>query len=148
MKWLVMAHATEARIYDLSKKNVAHAALIKTFDHEAGRLKNGELVSDKPGDYGRGSPLMGTAKFTKDHSPHEMELHYFAEQLAHWLEHERTAHHFDALVVAMDAHFYGIFEEHVSDQVKKLIVKYLHKNYLAQPEADIEKVVHELMLEI
>lgn len=144
-EWLVLAHATEARIYDLSKKNIKpHEALIKTLVHDQGRLQNHDLVSDKGGDYGKGANKVGAAAFTKDHSPHEMELNYFMEQLAHYLEHERTQNHVSKLVVAMDAHLYGIFEAHLSREVQKLIVKYFHKNYLPLPLAELEQVVSKI----
>jgi protein required for attachment to host cells len=143
--WLVLAHATDARIYDITRKDLTPKEMwVKTFTHAEGRLKNHELVTDKPGTYSQGFSEGGASQFAKDHSPHEMELNYFAEQLAHYLEHERTEHHYDKLVIVMDPHFYGIFEQHASAQVQKLVLKYVHKNYLAQPEADLNKAVLQL----
>lgn len=140
--WLVLAHATQANVYDISKKNISvQDTLIKSLSHAEGRLKNIELASDKAGDYG--TIEGGNAALTKSHSPHEMELNYFMEQLAHYLQHECAEHHFDKLVVVMDAHLYGIFEQHVAKEVQKHIVKYVPKNYLTLPEPELAQVITE-----
>ena len=140
-KWLVLANATHARIYDITHQNVK-PNVVKEFEHPEGRLKNGELVSDKPGDFRKDQG--GVGKFTKDHSPHEMEIIYFTEKIAHFLEEARNKNLVQELVICIDARMYGFLEEHLSSHVKAMIKKYIHKNYLTLPNAEVEKVVEEI----
>lgn len=140
--WLVIANTTEAKIYQIQNRTGYN--LIKHLSHEKSRLRSGELVTDKPGNYRFGPS--GHGQFSPTNDAHEDEKNNFAREIAAFLDQERKNNHYHALILCVDAHFHGILNKQLSQPVHDLIKRHLKKNYIPLPENKlndtIEAIIH------
>jgi len=155
--WLVIANATKIFVYHLAKhdgelKNLPalfrdhpHPELVIELDHPEGRMKGIDLVTDGQGHFK--SPGVSHGKFSEHHTPHQNEEIKFAEQLANFLNLERTQNKYQHLIICAPPHFYGTLKEHLSDQVLSLIKHHILKDYITLHGQGLIKVVEEIQKE-
>lgn len=103
--WILVAHRSGARLFEKAGKGNG-LQLVEEIRHPEGRLKNGDINSDKPGrafdKFGGGRHSM-----SKEHEPKEQVAIQFAKQLAEVLDRGRTGGRYGKLVLVAEPRFLG-----------------------------------------
>lgn len=126
MKRVILANSNTCGIYDYKKPT--ELTLVKTIECPENKLKDRELVSDRPGHYNTSSSARGTYEQASD--PEKILIDNFAKKLADTLNKWRNEHEFHELVVIMPPHMEGLFLLHLDKEVYKMIKKTLQKNLM------------------
>ena len=147
-KWLILACTNQVFVFDISKHKKEgdrhyKPPLVKEFLHPESKLKRTELVTDAGG-YFSGTSGSNQGKYVPHCDPHVVELENFAKEIARFLEHERTQHHYDQLILCAEPHFHGILNQAISQHVKPLITHHVQKDYVPFVK-DMAKVVDEVL---
>lgn len=124
--WLLVANASEARLFTLTGKN--DLKLIKEFTHPQSRLKDTEITSDRSGYFEKMSAGFG-GNFMEPTDPKKYEADTFARELANELESGRVSHYYEALILIASPQFYGMLNKHLSNNVGNLVSTHIAKDY-------------------
>ncbi len=111
-------------------------------NHPAGRKKDQEFSSDRPG---RTFSSQGSARhgMSPEISPHAHEREIFAKEILHLLEKELAAKGFERLILMAPAQFLGELKAHLSERLKTVVQKTRTKNFA---EWMSEKEIHEHLI--
>jgi protein required for attachment to host cells len=149
--WLIIANATTAFIYDISKdvhretlhggRKARHRLLIE-LNHEKSRLKTSELVDDDQGHYQSGGVSRG--KYESHSDPHHQEHEFFAKEIAEYLESERLKNHYESLVLCAGPHFHGLLNKALSKPTAQRIQKHIEKDYVPLPESERHEAIEHI----
>ncbi len=133
--WIVVADNCQARIYRLVK--FPKIEEISFHQHPESRLHNQDLVSSKPG---RSMQRGGTVRysFEPETEPRRLEAAKFATYLANFLSLAEKNGEFNRLYVMAEPSFLGIFRQHISPDIQKLIVAEVAKEFTSCDMATIE----------
>lgn len=103
--WILVAHRSGARLFENSGPGKG-LRLVEDIPHPEGRLKNGEINSDKPG---RAFDKLGGGRhsMSKEHEPKEQVAMQFARHLGEKLHLGRSQNRFARLVLVADPRFLG-----------------------------------------
>lgn len=142
-RWLLICNATRACIYDITKGKSHH--LLHTLSHPKGRLKDSDLVNYQMGHFGPKGEGPGVHAPHTD--PHETELIHFSEEIADFIDGEKSKNHFEQLIMCAEPHFQGLLNKSFSDQVKKVVSDHILKDYLPLPEAELKEMVEKIQKE-
>lgn len=118
--YALVANRASASLYRTMGPGVA-PELVRHFDHPEGRLKAGEINTDRPG---RGSDSSGggrTHAFTPNEAPVEHVARDFASQLAKDLGHARMNNEYDQLALIAPPRMLGYLREAMDTQTRGLI---------------------------
>jgi protein required for attachment to host cells len=149
--WLVIANSIKAYIYNLENSSGdigelhPEIPLIKTFSHEEGRMHAQDLLSDKDGHYS--TPGSARGAFSEHTPEHEIQLIKFSEEIAHFLEHARTQHEYQHLIICAEPHFYGVLKKHLPDHVQDLISHHILKDYVPLQAHNLQEVIEKIKKE-
>ena len=138
--WVLVANGSEARIYNRTT-NHKELEMVSEHRHPESRMKSGDLISDRSGNYQSGSSSMGHGSSQEPNPPKEHEMERFAQELADTLDQGRTANKFNRLVLVSPPHFSGLLNKQLNKQVKSLISSNVGKDYTKVAE-------HKLMEQI
>lgn len=129
--YVLVANRANASLFKTCGLNVA-PELVRRFEHPEGRLKSGEIDSDRAG---RSFDRMGGGShaMSVEESPVERVAHQFALQLATHLEHARENGEFDELGIIAAPRMLGHLRAALSKPVRALVFGELAKD-LDQPE--------------
>ena len=129
--WLIVGHRAGARILEHKGKELQ---LVSEVDHEEGKLRDGQINSDRPGRaYDRAGP--GRHSMGSEESPHDHVSNVFARELAEVLRVGRAEKRYDRLVLVAEPRFLGklrnaldaatgaMVEETVGKDLAKVAVK-------------------------
>lgn len=128
--WVLVSNSSYAEIYSIKGKEIT---LVQALDHPEGRLKSGEILSDRPGrsfeGRGRGGAGIGGSRHAlgSEVDVHMHEQQVFAKQIADVLQKEKSANKFDQLDIIAPPQFLGELRIILSDSVKKSIKKEINK---------------------
>ena len=124
--WVVVASGIETRIYALGKE---HGTLVQVhqIDHPAGRLKVTDLIEGRPGRFHARGHYTGEAFEIRD--PKETELHFYANQIADYLNAGRNSNQYEHIILMAAPHLLGILNESLNPHVDKKVTKRIHKDY-------------------
>lgn len=136
--WVVVANASEARIFSM-KRGKFKFNLIKEFEHPDSRKKTGELISDGIGRYKARDIASGT--FSSRTSPKRVEADHFANELAKFLDHERSINKYDLLMLVMPSHFQALLKNHISNPLRQQICGTIAKDYHAANQRELEGLI-------
>ena len=116
--WLVVANSSFAKIFKLEKKE--SLIEVESFEHPESRLRDSDLVSDKPG---RGFESVGQARHAMESqsSPKHQEFINFAKQLAHYLESARNKGEYERLYIAASPVLLGLLRQALHPATTKLL---------------------------
>ncbi|MFA6037980.1 MAG: host attachment protein [Legionellales bacterium] len=128
--WVLAADTTRANIYALGQIK-GELVLIKELENPEGRLKDGEIGFDKPGQFD--DPMHGHSESFEHTSPKAVELQQFARTIAKALESGRVNHAFERLVLVVSPHFHGILSKELDPHVIDMIHKIIQKDYMRIP---------------
>lgn len=124
MKRIVVGNTNQCSFYDYKRPNTLN--LIKAIECPENKLKDSELVSDRPGHYKTMSSTRGS--YEQETDPEKNKIDNFAKKLADILNHARNNHEYKELIVVMPAQMEGMLSQHLNKEVKKLIINRLEKN--------------------
>ena len=132
--WILVANAAAAAIFtnDGPQKGLVK---MKTMQHAASREKSSELVTDRPGHtQSRGN---GRGAYVPAKTPKEIEAERFALELARTLDHGRTAHAFQRVILIAPPHFMGLINQHLDPHVRQLVGASIEKDYTKLDEKEL-----------
>ena len=135
MKRVIAANSNHCCIYDYYDKK-HQLQLIKEFDHPENKLKDHELLCDRPGHYQTTHTNRGAFSQTCD--PAQVNIDNFARELARELNKERLHHEYTELVLIMSPQMEGLLAHHLSKQVSALIRHTIQKNMMHCTEAELQ----------
>lgn len=135
--WVVVADSRLAKIY--THKMNSHKEppiLLHTIEHPESKLRDQDLVSDRPGHYKTGGTSRGA--YVPRTEPKEVEINKFAQELAHLLDQGRVQNQFEYLFIFAEPHFYGLMGMHMTKHVKDMIKKVVQKDYTHLTEHELQ----------
>jgi len=143
--WILVANQSEARLLEYRGPH-EEMKLLREIPHPQGRLKEQDLVSDRPGKEQRGS-MKATHTYDPPVSAEEHETEVFAKHLADFLEKERAQNDFDNLALVAAPRFLGIlrksFSKSLDQKVSRAIPKDLPSTWVNDHELKAE--LHKLL---
>lgn len=140
MSWILIANRTGARIVD---KQGVNLTLRETIFHEAGRQRDRDVESDRPG---RAFDRMagGRHALTSSETPHDHDAKLFARELADRLRAGRTQQHVERLVLVAEPRFLGFLREALDDATARTVIATVPKDLAEVPLSDIARHLPEL----
>ena len=131
--WILVAESSRAKLYAAQGRTNPLSEL-EDFVHPAGRMHEGDLVSDSAGSDG-GSVGQGRHVMNEKTAAREQEHIDFAKELAQRLEAARVDGSFDQLVLIAPPAFLGLLRDNLSKGVMDRVSEQIDKN-LVQQTAD------------
>ena len=137
-KWIIVANSSFARIFSM---NTFHSLnLIKELNHPDSRKKDTELMSGSLGRYKvRGGA--GGGNFSSKTDPKKGEAEHFAKEIADVLEHGRTTHNFDSIILVTPPGFQGLLNKHLNPHVLAKVRKVIGKDYPHMKERELMGII-------
>ena len=134
--WILVANASLARLYEHLGPNKG-LKLVKEMIHPESRLKNADLVTDRPGSMAAGGNGQGAKQ---PHTvPKEHEAKVFAHELAQTLYNGRTRNAFGRAIVFAPPSFMGMLNAVIDHPTAQLITDRFEKDYTKSPEPQIKE---------
>ncbi len=152
--WILVCDASKARIFEGTKKNQPWA-LLETIDHPESRLKDQDLVTDRPGrvqqsavnGQGNGTLGKGSRSGMEPHiTPKEAEHQQFARFLADVLAKGHRERSYDNLLIVANPQFLGILRGILTEQIKKLVKATVDKDYTSLPTKDLQERLSDVWM--
>ncbi|HFD78907.1 MAG TPA: host attachment protein [Gammaproteobacteria bacterium] len=137
--WILVAESSRAKIY-ATENRTAIPEEVEDIVHPEGRLHEGDLVTDKPGN-DPGSVGQGPHVLDDKVSATRQEHIEFAKELAERLEAGRTSGRFDRLAIAAPPAFLGLLREKLSREVKEKVFREIDKNLVRLPPEELRNYV-------
>lgn len=125
MKWLVIFDSTICRIYNYDKNQII---LIKEVQHPENKLKDIDITTDKPGRYQSKDYAHGA--YSQKSDPKEIKIENFSREIANILEHGRSTHSYEKLILVASPHMNGLLLKHLNKQVHDLIALNIQKDLI------------------
>lgn len=129
--FVLVADGSRARLF-AKTDDTSKFALIEAFDHPESRLKNSELMADKPGRTFASGPT-NHARSAKEYrtNPKRVEAEKFAREIRHRLATHLDGHAFDDLVIAAPPKFLGLLRSTLStdDNMLGRVIAWHEKDY-------------------
>lgn len=123
--WVVLADTNSCRIYDY-RRRPEHLLLVKEITHPENKLRDVDLISDKPGRYVAGDLAHGAYSQASD--PKEIHIDNFSREIAKALDHGRATNAYRELIVISAPHMNGLLFQHVNKHVKDLVAHVIEKD--------------------
>jgi protein required for attachment to host cells len=138
--WIVVAHRAGARIIEHTRSGLQ---LVSEIEHAAGRLKDNEMGSDRPG---RAFSSAGTGRsaYSPRETAHDHAAHTFANELAQTLRAARNEHRFERLVLVAEPRFLGMLRGALDDATAALIHDEVHKDLAHVPLHDFQSHLRDV----
>ena len=141
--WVLVAESSRAKLYSA---NTRRGPLVEldTFVHPAGRMHEGDLVSDRPGSdggaVGQGRHIVADRTTAKKH-----ENISFAKEIAGNLDEARHKGSFDKLILIAPPAFLGLLRDNLSKETMDRVTDQIDKNLVQQPAQVVrDYVVNEV----
>lgn len=142
--WILVAQRTGATIYQ-SRGIGAPLSLITSIEHPRGRLKAGQLESDRPGRaydrIGGGRHSLSSEEPSPDRVAHE-----FALRLIERVDHARTQRAFERLVLIAPPKLLGSLRSALPDALRALLVATLPKDLQHSHAEEVSEQLAEMVL--
>ncbi|GAA3909627.1 hypothetical protein GCM10022228_20510 [Halomonas cibimaris] len=138
--YIVVADTARARLFTRDA-----LTLIEQEDlvHAAGRLHEGDLVTDSPGASVQES-ASNAPRASAEGAALQRENELFAKQVAERLYTARIDNSMEKLIVVAPPKFLGLLREKIDGATQKLIIHTLTKNLTKSTLAEIQDAVSEL----
>jgi protein required for attachment to host cells len=135
MIWVVTTNAVLCKIYHY-QKSPAKLLLLHELSHPENRLRKEEfLTSDKPGHYKSSSSNRGA--FSPRTDPKAVENNNFAREIARLLDHGRTDHAYDKLIVIGSPHMNGLLFQQLNKHVQELVTNEISKDLMRYSDREL-----------
>jgi protein required for attachment to host cells len=132
--WILVSNAANAKLYANHGPNQG-LTLVKETDHPESRLKNSELVTDRPGflqSSGNGHGARQPATLPKEHAARK-----FAHSLAQELCQARKTKQLDRIILVAPPAFMGLLNEELDPPTAQLVSDRFEKDYTKSPERQL-----------
>lgn len=124
--WILVANTSDAKLYSSENVRTENIRFEKELTHPASRMKTGEILADRSGNFRNSAGIAGDAYETKV-TPKQMEAEYFAEELAKEIASDYNAKKFSDLILVMPAHFHALLTKHLHKHLKEKL--FIPKDY-------------------
>jgi protein required for attachment to host cells len=121
VSWIVVADSDRARIYINNYAAEKKLNLVRDYSEKDLHKKSSDLVPNDQQDFGAGSSVESS-------NPKYLHHNLFANALAKKLEHFRTDHKFQSLMLVAPPAFLGLLRDHLSKELTKILVT-VEKDY-------------------
>lgn len=143
--WVLVAHEAGARFFQNDGPGKG-LELIEDIEHPEGRMRNSELVSDRPGrSFRRDSGDPRRASMSRDEGPHERIVSDFARDLADKLHQARVQNRYQRLVLVAPPKFLGLLRSSLDGPTSQLVVGSLPKDLAASKEEELVEHLGKIM---
>ena len=140
-QWIVVAHRTEARIYELKGRD-AGLKLIKQIDNPEGRLKVSQTEADKQGRTGQSSRV-GQSSYSAEEGPKQHSLRKFANEVANVLNKSSHLKECDEISIIAEPQVLGAIRNELKPHTSAILKTTFSKDFCNIPDAEIERHVAE-----
>lgn len=134
--WILVANASLAKLYENLGPNKG-LKLVKELIHPESRLKNADLVTDRPGSMGAGGASHGAKQ--PQTLPKQHAAKVFAQKLAQELYAGRTKNAFGRAIVVAPPGFMGMLNTVLDQPTSQLISDRFEKDYTKSPEPQLRE---------
>ena len=138
--WIIVGHRAGARIVEHTRSGLQ---LVSEIEHAAGKLKDNELGSDRPG-RAFSSVGAGRSAYSPRESAHDHASQNFASQLAETLRTARNEHRFDRLVLVAEPRFLGMLRGALDAPTAALVHDEAHKDLAHVPMHDLHNHLRDV----
>ena len=115
--WLVVASSSEAQFFKI--ENQKNLIPIHNLSHQESRLRNLEIVSDKPGrTFDRVGGMGSRHGVGSEITPKEHEAQVFAKEVIDFLTNASDKNEFDHLYIVAGAKFLGLLRSEYTKGIK------------------------------
>jgi protein required for attachment to host cells len=145
--WVLVANQAEARLLEYRGPHEP-MELLREIPHPEGRLKEQDLVSDRPGKELRGT-MQASHGYESQVSASEHESEVFAKHLADFLEKERAQDNFGDLSLVAPPHFLGLLRKSFTKSLDRCVSHALPKDLPARwvashdLKAEVQSLLHQ-----
>lgn len=141
--WILLADAGSARLYE-SRGGRSDWTLVREFSHPESRLRESELLSDKPG---RVRQSTGKRTAMEWRTPRrKVEAEKFARELARSLEALVDGATPDRIVLVTPPTFLGLLREKLAPRVQARVSSVIEKDYLHLEPPELKERLHDQVL--
>lgn len=142
-RWILVAHRSGARLFE-NKGPGKGLELLKALEHPAGKLRNGQIDSDK---HGRSFDRRGGGRhaYTAEQEPTTHIAEQFAKQLAALLDEGRTQQRYAQLVLVAEPRFLGILRGALTASTAALVSATLDKDLGNAEQRELPKHLQEVV---
>jgi protein required for attachment to host cells len=131
ISWIIIADSGRARIFVNNFATEKKLTLFRDYTEKDIHKANSDLVLGDKNDFGAGNAIESS-------NPKFQHSNLFANALAKRLEHFRTDHAFEQLVLVAAPAFLGLLKEHLSKELYKNLVT-VEKDYTHDNEEKLLK---------
>lgn len=125
--WVITADSVGARLLERNRDSKDGYTLVDELFHPEGRLREADLVSDRPGRVSDRAAF-GRHAGAPPESAHDHEVSGFARDLASKLEQARVAGRFSRLVLAAEPRFLGLLRGALDSNTARCVIGVVPKN--------------------
>jgi protein required for attachment to host cells len=144
--WILVAHEAGARVFENHGPGRG-LDLIEEVEHAAGRERDSELASDRPGrSFRKNSADPRRASIPPSEGPHDRAVASFARELANKLRQARVQNQYRRLVLVAPPRFLGLLRSSLDDPTAQLVVGSLPKDLATTKEAELVKYLGEVIV--
>ena len=137
--WVVVADSSRARLFTVDHRQ--RVLERETLVHPESRLREGAIVSDRPGRDFSG-PGGGRHGMRPSANAKEEEANSFAAEVCRLLEAKRTANELHEIILVAGPPFLGLLRSHLSDACSRLVTKSISKGLV---RAKAEEIAEQLI---
>lgn len=137
--WIVVASSLGAKIFE-TVKGEQEIHLLEHIDHPEGRLKVSDIESDRPGGTVKGlsgKPKNGPRIMRQAHDLKKSGDELFIKNVLDHLEHRRKEQQFEKMLLITEKKLGPFFAKHMPDELEKVTISRVNKNYYQMPTAEI-----------
>lgn len=132
--WIINTNSNTCHIYDYTR-SPGHLNLIKELLHPENRLKDTDLVSDRPGHYH--SRINNRGAYTQSTDPKEHKIDTFAREIAVVLKQGKDQKAYEKLVLIAEPHMNGLLFKHLDNHVSQMITNNVKKDVVFLKEQEL-----------
>lgn len=142
LTWVVVCHRAGARILEHKGQSLR---LLEEVAHQAGRLKDRQVSSDRPG-RGRDSRGPGSHSLGAESSAHDHDAVSFARHIAELLATGRITKRFQRLVLVAEPRFLGLVRGALDHVTAASVTATLGKDLAHVATADLSAHLKSVLL--
>jgi protein required for attachment to host cells len=129
-RWILVANSSFAEIFSLEGRELTK---VKQLDNPEGRLKSGEILTDRPGrGFASGTRTGGQSNrrsaYSSEVGPHQHEQQVFAHKIADMLRQAKGINAFDKLDIIAPPQFLGDLRKVLPLSVRQCVDKEINKD--------------------
>lgn len=123
--WVVIASRDQVRVF--SRQGLGKLSLELELGNASGRLRNGEIESDKHG-ASTDNRFRAQHAYSTEEQARDRLLKDFYREVMHRLEHDFTARRIDRLVIAAEPRLLGILRELLPPSLERALTQEIRKD--------------------